>query len=131
MFLPAFAESKTASTTTLDLDFPTVWDRTPHRFWVIMIFILLCIFLSGVSVSHVAHPKSCVSSEGVLKYLGLDCCLGLCRAFCLFLYVVDFALLSPARAVHAIASISLEMMHRWMEYAKCHAVRLCRASGIW
>ena len=30
--LLAFAESKTASTTTLGLDFPTVWDQTPHRF---------------------------------------------------------------------------------------------------
>ncbi len=92
-----------------------------------MIFILLCIFLSGASVSHVAHPKSCVSSESVLKYLGLDCCLGLyARAFCLSLYVVDFALLSPARALHAVASISTEMMHRWMECAKRHAIRLCR-----
>ncbi len=78
-----------------------------------------------------SRTPSCVSSEGVLKYLGLDCCLGLCRAFCLSLYVVDFALLSPARALHAIASISLEMMHRWMECAKCHTVRLCRASGFW
>ena len=30
--LLAFAESKTANTTTLGLDFPTVWDQTPHRF---------------------------------------------------------------------------------------------------
>jgi hypothetical protein len=25
----------------------------------------------------------------------------------------------------------LETTHRWMECAKCHAVRLCRASGFW
>jgi hypothetical protein len=55
------------------------------------------VYLSGVSVSHVAHPKSCVSSESVLKYQGLDCCLSL--------YVVNFALLSPAREFHAIACI--------------------------
>jgi hypothetical protein len=30
--LLAFAESKTVSTTTLGLVFPTVWDQTPHRF---------------------------------------------------------------------------------------------------
>jgi hypothetical protein len=33
--LLAFAESKTASTTTLGLDFPTVWDQTPHRFGIV------------------------------------------------------------------------------------------------
>ncbi len=29
--LLAFAESKTVSTTTLGLDFPTVWEQTSHR----------------------------------------------------------------------------------------------------
>ena len=32
MVLLAFAESETASTTTLGLGFPTVWVQTPHRF---------------------------------------------------------------------------------------------------
>ncbi len=60
--LLAFAESKTASTTTLGLDFPTVWDQTPHRFG--LFYWLFYWTLSGTLLSHmwnvIGFFRSCV-----------------------------------------------------------------------
>jgi hypothetical protein len=88
--LLAFAESKIASTTTLGLDFPSVWDQTPHRFGFYMAFETVeeIVYFSGVPTSHVECLCSRVIGLGTLWHSwDVVADVVLCSDGCLLSYV--------------------------------------------
>jgi hypothetical protein len=80
MVILAFAESETASTTTLGLGFPTVWVQTPHRFGL---------FYDGLEWSYITleycpkHSTTVTMERGWV--LGNVVCL-----FCRLFFLVAF-----------------------------------------